>query len=110
MSHNSSTGTPLQQRSEYDLDEIECMEQLGTQPGQEYDSHEEDQLDRLRMSLSPKKKKKEMALDKKLDEEPEEPIDKFTDGMKEELNNYKSDLSRRTNIENLIAHLSTRYL
>ena len=37
-------------------------------------------------------------------------MDKFATNMQEELDNYKSDLSKQTNVENLIAHLSTKYL
>ena len=113
MSANSSTGTPMnqRQRSEYDLDELECMEQLGSQPG-DIDSDNGQQLDKLRQSLTSKKKKETMIQDKKKKqkEEPEEPVDQFTNDMKNELYQYKSDLSRETNVENLIAHLSQRYL
>ena len=110
MSHNSSTGTPLNRRSEYDIDEMECIERLGTQTGIEDESLEGKTLDKLRMSLSPKKKQNDLTIDQKKEKERAEPVDKFASSMKDELDNYKSDLSRQTNVENLIAHLSTKYL
>lgn len=71
------------------------------------DNGEEVAIEQLRKSLNPKL---EDEIDKQQKEAQAEPIDQFAKGMEDGLENYKTNLSRCTNVENLISHLSMKYL
>lgn len=60
-------------------------------------------VDRLRKRLNPQKSDASLGI--KTQEAESEPVDKFSQNMQNELTQYKSDLSKFTNVENLITHL-----
>ena len=73
MSQNSSTGTPMRHNSEFEQDELDCLDQYATQ--NDDGSAEGDHtvaIDQLRKSLNPRL---EDETDRKIKEAQAEPID-----------------------------------